>query len=337
MRLFEFIMESRSADLYHGTDLSGALGIIKSNKISGNHGVSLSRDIRVAPRFGNVVLSINQNLLYRDIGKRLKPQIDLDYNSGKGPNQATEYEEYVTGTIENANKYITKISIIVPPENINDIDIGKYKPLLLDPRVIVSSLDNLWTASIGVGNNNVLIKDKPKELMTGKEYIEYRRQNPNPQKLSSREEQKILKDPMKAYEYAKNVIRGRWPKAEPIILKNERTAYLYAKDVIKGRWPEAESLLLENDSGRLSEYATNVIRGRWPEAEPYIMKHPYAAYAYARDVIKGRWPEAEPYIMKHPDAAYDYAKDVIKGRWPEAEPNIKRGWQWNSYKNYFKF
>lgn len=96
----------------------------------------------------------------------------------------------------------------------------------------------------------------------------------------------------------------------------------YAHDVIKGRWPEAEPIILTRPSSSYL-YAQRIIKGRWPEAEPLIMKHPNFAYKYANWVIKGRWPEAEPIIMKYEAfTAMEYARDVIKGRWLEAESFI---------------
>ena len=156
----------------------------------------------------------------------------------------------------------------------------------------------------------------------------------------------IMKDPASAYEYAAEVIRSRWPEAEPYIMKSdyaveyatevirsrwpEAEPYImksdyaveYAKEIIKGRWPEAEPYIMK--SNYAVDYAINVIEDRWPEAEPYIMKDPLSTYIYATEVIKGRWPEAEPYIMKNSHYAFIYAKDIIKGRWPEAEPYIMK-------------
>jgi len=43
--------------------------------------------------------------------------------------------------------------------------------------------------------------------------------------------------------YVHNVIKGRWPEAEPVIMKNAKMAYWYAKHIIKGRWPEAEPFI----------------------------------------------------------------------------------------------
>jgi len=129
--------------------------------------------------------------------------------------------------------------------------------------------------------------------------------------------------PRLALAYAIDVIKGRWPEAEPCIMKDSDAAGAYALDVIKGRWREAEPYIMKNPEVALA-YAKDVIKGRWPEAEPIIMKLLEIVPWYAKDVIKGRWREAEPYIMEDPRLAVGYAKDVIKGRWREAEPYIKK-------------
>jgi hypothetical protein len=49
----------------------------------------------------------------------------------------------------------------------------------------------------------------------------------------------IIKDPQYAYQYARDVIKGRWKEAESIIIKDSFYAYRYAKDVIEGKLPES--------------------------------------------------------------------------------------------------
>ena len=107
----------------------------------------------------------------------------------------------------------------------------------------------------------------------------------------------IKKTPRHAYMYARYVMNGRWPEAEPYIIPDAYYAYVYTDTVIKERWPEAEHVIMRS-AGVAYTYAKNIIGGRWSEAEPYIMKVPRHAYFYARDVIKGRWLEAEPTILK---------------------------------------
>jgi hypothetical protein len=145
-------------------------------------------------------------------------------------------------------------------------------------------------------------------------------------------EKGIAKYPNLIYEYAKNVIKNRWPQDEEIgkeaesnIINDKFSSYNYARFVIKDRFPEAESVLIK-DPQYAYLYAKDVLKGRWPQdeeigqqAEEIIMKNPKFAYEYAKNIIKSRWPQAEPYILKNQDLIYDYAKDVLKDRWPQDE------------------
>lgn len=74
-------------------------------------------------------------------------------------------------------------------------------------------------------------------------------------------------------------------------------AYQRARDVIKGRWPEAEPIIMK-DAQCASRYALEIIKGPWSEAEPFIMQNGEYAYDYAVYVLKQRWIEAEPYIAQ---------------------------------------
>lgn len=51
------------------------------------------------------------------------------------------------------------------------------------------------------------------------------------------------KDASIAYEYARDIIKGRWPQAEPFIAKSPSNAYFYVVSVLKHRWPEAENTI----------------------------------------------------------------------------------------------
>jgi hypothetical protein len=102
----------------------------------------------------------------------------------------------------------------------------------------------------------------------------------------------IRRDPEYAFHYARGVIQGRWPEAEPTIKESPTYACWYAEFIL-ARDPEWTSIPGHEN-------------GRWPEAEPYIMKDPYDAYQYARQVIRKRWPEAEPYIKRSPDDWWKY-------------------------------
>ena len=92
-----------------------------------------------------------------------------------------------------------------------------------------------------------------------------------------------------AYELASD--GKRTPVTDFAVLKYPGWAFRYARDVIQGRWPEAEPVISQDPQWAYF-YARYAIKGRWPEAEPVISQDPKWAYNYARDIIKGRWPEA---------------------------------------------
>lgn len=59
-----------------------------------------------------------------------------------------------------------------------------------------------------------------------------------------------------AYQYARNVIGGRWQAAETLIAQNEYSATWYAIHVMQRRWPEAEHIILTSCSTILgNDYA----------------------------------------------------------------------------------
>jgi len=116
----------------------------------------------------------------------------------------------------------------------------------------------------------------------------------------------------------------------------------YAKDVIKGRWPEGEEII-SRDAEYAFQYAKDIIKDRWPEGEKAILHNPYLIYHYAKDIIKDRWPEGEKILLASPKMKYmkqttadniqrqlifQYAKDIIKGRWPEGEKILRKSHYW---------
>ena len=88
-------------------------------------------------------------------------------------------------------------------------------------------------------------------------------------------------------------------------------AYNYAFDIVKGRWREGEGYIMK-DPCLAYRYACHIIKDRWPEAEPYIKRDPEYAYYYACDTIKDRWPEAESYIAWNSYWYERYVKYVVK-------------------------
>jgi len=154
-----------------------------------------------------------------------------------------------------------------------------------------------------------------------------------------REYEKIIMiDPKWAYEYAENIIKGRWKEAEPYIMKDPEQAAYYAMCIMERRWPEIElSLIQSGDLGVLYNYMELFIGDRWPVAEPYIKKHSCLAYVYAKNIIHNRWIEAEPYILKDSWNTYCYIRDVVKGKWQGNLPPIcSSGWQFSHAVNLLR-
>jgi len=152
MKISEILVESKSSDLYHGTNLYNAEKIVSSDTFTANRPintdkipkavaghnrtVSFTRDPAITAKFMHgdfgtdvgVVFVIDQGLLSRDLGKRLQPYSDVDTevyraqaerwgNEPKADTSSrsrgtTESEEVVFGNLTNANKYIKKIILI---------------------------------------------------------------------------------------------------------------------------------------------------------------------------------------------------------------------------------
>jgi hypothetical protein len=177
-------------------------------------------------------------------------------------------------------------------------------------------------------------KDRPIDRDT---LTYFRTRHPVLSKLFKRGEAKMLSggDARAAAKYARSVVKGSWPEAEPTIMQDPTAAYEYATEVIGGRWPEAEPVIMTNPVAAVA-YARHVIKGRWPEAEPTIKTSGDPARVYATEVIGGRWPEAEESIMTNSYSAFMYAKEILGRRWPEAEPIIAthKSW-WRRYTKRF--
>ena len=54
-------------------------------------------------------------------------------------------------------------------------------------------------------------------------------------------ESDFIKNPTLSYLYSKNVIKGRWPEAEPVIAKDPYWKNMYSKEIIKGLRTPSES------------------------------------------------------------------------------------------------
>lgn len=126
----------------------------------------------------------------------------------------------------------------------------------------------------------------------------------------------------KAYEYARNVLKKRWRKAEYKIKACPHYAYLYARHVIKGRWIEAEENIAKQEAASYL-YAKYVIKGRFELGEASF-RSPREIYWYSKYVLKSRWKQKEKILHKNTNT-YDaehlikYCIEIRKDRWPAIE------------------
>ncbi len=95
-----------------------------------------------------------------------------------------------------------------------------------------------------------------------------------------------MSKPNQAVRYAKEVLKMRWRRAEPVIAKDPRAATSYAVNVLKERWKEAESVIATNDEAALM-YAEHVIH-RWEK--DFVKMSPVWLYMYADLVSCGQLP-----------------------------------------------
>ncbi len=69
----------------------------------------------------------------------------------------------------------------------------------------------------------------------------------------------IAQDTERAYWYARDVLKGPFPEAEPAIMQHSKFAVWYAQDVLKAPWLEAEPLIAR-DSIWAAEYSRTVLK-----------------------------------------------------------------------------
>ena len=155
------LFESRSANLYHGTNLASLVKMLETNimkrGIYRSRFISFSRDSGMSINFAvgkadeqtglksvPVMLVMDQELLYRKFGKKLRPYNDLDteeHGNTARSGSGSESEEALYSDIHGVNSFIKQIVIQMP---VNKYRLGQLAPLmhiiepiLQDPRTVV--------------------------------------------------------------------------------------------------------------------------------------------------------------------------------------------------------
>lgn len=146
------IIESKSADLYHGTSLDNLNSILSDNEFRSGHGnenqISFSRSFNAAMQFAlqfamsdepAALIVIDQVRLSQQVGKRQKP-VDAYNWVPEGTSDTGEQEEAVFAEyIKNADKLIKRIYVFASePIKLSD---PRATFVLFDPSLASSPLE----------------------------------------------------------------------------------------------------------------------------------------------------------------------------------------------------
>lgn len=133
--LEQFLEEGRDAPLYHATNIGAFIDILKLNRLEGktihsargirpnlkhkhqqqhDNGVSLTRNFEFAMKWGSVIFVLDQRKLAQK--HKLVPldwAYEFDSEAMRG-----EMEEFVIGDINNLNRYLIGVNVLVNKEGL---------------------------------------------------------------------------------------------------------------------------------------------------------------------------------------------------------------------------
>jgi hypothetical protein len=143
-------------------------------------------------------------------------------------------------------------------------------------------------------------------------------------------------DPIYAFRYATQIIRrGPFIQGEDAISTNANDSLEYARCVLHARFIKGEETIRQN-ANVACFYAAEVLERRWLEAEPVILQDLDQIINYCVFTIDGAWPEAEHIIAESPQHSFDYATQVLRGRFIKGEKTIINSPYLERYKNFLK-
>ncbi len=93
--------------------------------------------------------------------------------------------------------------------------------------------------------------DKPEtihghdEIDTHVPEVVWGKYNDNPAELKKREDA-IAKSARYSYDYAKDILKGPFPKGEAAIAKSAEYSWYYAHDILKGPFPKGEAAIAKD-------------------------------------------------------------------------------------------
>ena len=151
--------------------------------------------------------------------------------------------------------------------------------------------------------------------------------------------------PGTAFDYAYDVIGGRFPAGEAAIMTDPHTAAAYATDIMRYRWYEAEDVIASSPTAT-EDYAYHFNLHYDPNTKTFSEGTNEDIFALHPDKKRARqlkvkaaekdpmlawpiyWPDKEEIKkrehlwLKNPWLAFVYANEVLDSRWPEAEAII---------------
>lgn len=139
------LKEGRDAPLYHGTEIVSSINILNKNVIHANtlhyiskipyNGVSLTRSINFAKKWGSVIFELDQTLLSYS-NKIIPIGVYGSRKSGEG-----EYEEFVINDIKPLDKYLK--SIYIRQKTANRLDNSEHFNTYIDEKHYIKKKDIL--------------------------------------------------------------------------------------------------------------------------------------------------------------------------------------------------
>lgn len=146
----------------------------------------------------------------------------------------------------------------------------------------------------------------------------------------------IATNAQESYKYAREILKGPFPKGEDSIAQDPEYSFFYARDVLKKPFPKGEDAIA-TDPVLSYEYAEKVLKGPFPKGENVIAQKSILSYLYAKNILKQPFPKGEDAIATDPAISLRYAIDVLHRPFPKGEKAIATNDNlYTSYKIYFE-
>ena len=133
----------------------------------------------------------------------------------------------------------------------------------------------------------------------------------------------ILNEDSFSSHYIVDALKKAMPEKEHVIAECRVSAFQYAKDILKGPFPKGEKAIGSHFPDMAFEYAKDILCGAFKKGEMAIASDKTLAFNYAKEIIKKPFPQGEEQIAKDPYLAYEYASTILKGRFLLFEESLE--------------